>query len=269
MTALATVRRSRPLQLLSRKPSLRQGFDAWDQLAPRSQAHFLATFPPESGCDRPPHQSRIRAESKSLVPTNRLTVPMFPDDWLEEVASRLAQFGPNPEQEALIHAVGRYMDAQIPERGPLWRTCRHKDSCWRGCEGPDPMSARIPWIGPAYPRGRVAVVGMNSRDNGTVTAELETTLAVIDALHSGRMQYGRSRTSTIGPRPAYGPFSPMDAAWSSAKCQAQSNRQTRCLPALVFKPCSALRNARTRGDPRRTRWFATAHSSCSWVSSTS
>lgn len=118
---------------------------------------------------------------------------MFGPGWLDAVIHDLAGIGPvRPEQTELVRLCGEFIDRQIPDDAPLWEACPRCDECWRTDRGtkPRPMSARIPYVGPDYPAHRIAVVGINSRDDGRPESEIRTTARVIESLGAGRREYG-------------------------------------------------------------------------------
>jgi hypothetical protein len=118
---------------------------------------------------------------------------VFGSDWLTEMKDDLDQIGhPTAEQLDLLSRCVGFIDRQLPDQGPLWRTCRFADDCWRHDTGerPCPMSVRIPFVGPAYPERRIAVVAINSRDDGHAGDEIAATRKVIARLSEGHRDYG-------------------------------------------------------------------------------
>lgn len=118
---------------------------------------------------------------------------MFKTAWFTEIAADLEGIGaPSNEQVALIRRCVAFIDRRIPEDPPLWEACRHAESCWRAERGqrPRPMSARMPYVGPDYPKHRIAVVAINSRDSGHAGAEVRATAQAIASLRVGRREYG-------------------------------------------------------------------------------
>jgi hypothetical protein len=119
---------------------------------------------------------------------------VFDRRWLQDVTPDLERVGPvQPAQVELLSRCVAFINGRIPGNGPLWRVCGKCDECWRAERGERPaqMSARIPYIGPDYADHRIAVVAINSRDNGLPGAEIEATANVIDCLRAGRREYGR------------------------------------------------------------------------------
>jgi hypothetical protein len=51
----------------------------------------------------------------------------------------------------------------------------------------------VPFVGPGYPRRRIVIVGMNTRDDGGIAEHFIGMRAIMEALRSGRRTYGRSR----------------------------------------------------------------------------
>jgi hypothetical protein len=118
---------------------------------------------------------------------------MFASGWLNEIRPELERCGTvSDDQIALLRGCVDLIDRQIPSGGPLWEACPHGDQCWRTDRGPRPprMSARIPYIGPTYAEHRIAVVAINSRDNGHAGAEIKTTRNVLESLRAGHREYG-------------------------------------------------------------------------------
>ena len=118
---------------------------------------------------------------------------MYASDWLDRLTPDLERIGAlDPDQVMLIRRCGDLIDQQIPGAEPLWKSCPHARECWRreSAQKPKVMSARIPFIGPAYAARRVAVVAINSRDSGQPGAEIRTTGEVIASLRRGARNYG-------------------------------------------------------------------------------
>ncbi|MTD47398.1 hypothetical protein GKE82_24650 [Conexibacter sp. W3-3-2] len=84
------------------------------------------------------------------------------------------------EQVRLLARVQTFFADQglLVEEQPLERCCPACELCWRPPRGrqpvppPDGQQPRLPALGAAYPQTRVALVGMNSRDDGRQDAEL-------------------------------------------------------------------------------------------------
>jgi hypothetical protein len=72
--------------------------------------------------------------------------------------------------------LGLLVDGTEP---PLWRCCPNAAGCWRGNTAERPSAAggragvSLPWVGPHYWPGGVAVLGMNLRDAGGLLVEYE------------------------------------------------------------------------------------------------
>jgi hypothetical protein len=52
------------------------------------------------------------------------------------------------------------------------------------------MQPRLPWIGPKYSQRRILLLGINSRDDGNVLAEIDAINWILPALRGGRRQTG-------------------------------------------------------------------------------
>ena len=118
---------------------------------------------------------------------------MFRSDWLEAITPDLDRVGPRrTDQIALIRRCVELIDHQIPGEARLWESCPHAEACWRRDHGtrPEPMSARIPYVGPDYPDHRIAVIAINSRDSGHAEDEVKATANVIQSLNAGHREYG-------------------------------------------------------------------------------
>jgi hypothetical protein len=172
---------------------------------------------------------------------------MFPRGWFEEVAPFLGRFGRSQEQETLVRAVAEFIDGQIPENGPLWEICPCAAECWNGCVPPSSMSARLPWIGPEYPNGRVVAVGINSRDNGIYSDEIEGTVKIIDCLRAGRRQYGPG--SNFHYRVAASVHAVLNGPRDDGRMPAPADSAEALLASARLQ---AVQCAPERANPRRT-----------------
>lgn len=113
--------------------------------------------------------------------------------WLNRVDDGLAQRELEPEQVRGLQRCARTIDESVDADGPLWKTCRNCDECWRRVgrdRFPERMQPRLPWIGPRYPQRRILLVGINSRDDGDSLAEVDAIGWILDGLRAGRRQVG-------------------------------------------------------------------------------
>lgn len=120
---------------------------------------------------------------------------MITPEWLDQAVAGLEKLGRlDPKQHQLLTGCRDLINKRIPAEEPLWQACRHADVCWRreAGEKPEPMLARLPFIGPQYPSKRIAVVAINSRDDGLPDAEVRAAVQVVRRLRSGHRDYGRN-----------------------------------------------------------------------------
>jgi uracil DNA glycosylase superfamily protein len=123
----------------------------------------------------------------------------------EPQAALLAQVAGVYERRGLI------ADREAP---PLWDCCPRSSECWRSAldARPAPAGGRagisLPWIGPTYRLGGVAVVALNLRDAGGLFVEYEITCVTageasqINSMASGRRMAHGSRMAYASARSA-------------------------------------------------------------------
>ena len=96
-----------------------------------------------------------------------------------------------PEQTLIVERLVEHLDEVLAPHVQLWDCCRHGERCWRrAAQTPSIMHYRVPYVGPRYPTRRIALVGMNSRDDGRIDAEFRTTTEVIGAFRRGSRDWG-------------------------------------------------------------------------------
>ena len=104
----------------------------------------------------------------------------------------MSGLGPvDPELTRIVERLVEHLDEVLAPEAQLWDCCPHGDQCWRRvAQTPAVMHYRVPYAGPHYPTRRIALVGMNSRDDGGIDAEFRTTAGAIDAFRGGSSAWG-------------------------------------------------------------------------------
>lgn len=112
---------------------------------------------------------------------------------------------------AMYAKAGLIIDGDAP---PLWDCCPRSGECWRTALDPRPSRAdgragvALPWIGPAYRLGGVAVVALNLRDAGGLLVEYAITCRTagegsqLSCLAAGSRMAHRSRVAYASARSA-------------------------------------------------------------------
>jgi hypothetical protein len=127
---------------------------------------------------------------------------------------------PQGEQLRLLTELqGLYEREGLIEDGethPLWACCPHAADCWRApiAHRPSARNGRsgvaLPWVGPHYQPGGVAVIAINLRDAGGLLQEYEITCetagepsqlnrlaAGYRTAHGSRFAYGSTRSASV------------------------------------------------------------------------
>ena len=119
-------------------------------------------------------------------------------EWLEGAEQMLRRNGlVGTAQLGSLEACRELINAKIPTSDDLWDSCAHGADCLHRDRGVKPkhMRPRLPWVGPRYAEGRIAVVAINSRDDGLPDAEIKAAVQVIDSLRQGHRGFGPNSRS--------------------------------------------------------------------------
>jgi hypothetical protein len=124
------------------------------------------------------------------------------------------------------------------------------------------MRVRLPWIGPHFAARRVAVVAINSRDDGRPDAEIRATLDVIASLKRNHRGYGPSRRSYFHYRVAAAVYAAMQSQdgrpiddHPAAVETARSLEYAARLQAVQCSPCTSPRRTPTSAMVRNCPGF--------------
>jgi len=106
----------------------------------------------------------------------------------------------------LYERTGLIADGRTPA---LWKCCPRSEDCWRAALDSRPRDVRgragvtLPWIGPEYREGGVAVLLINLRDAGGLFAEYEITCET-SGEGSQLNELAAGKRKALGSRAAYG-----------------------------------------------------------------
>ena len=125
---------------------------------------------------------------------------------------------PRGEQLRMLSGLTRIYASEGLIRGvraaPLWACCPQAPDCWKAAAAHRPprrddrSGISLPWIGPEYQRGGVAIIAINLRDAGGLLREYEITCesagdgsqlsrlaAGFRTAHGSRLGYGSTRSA--------------------------------------------------------------------------
>jgi hypothetical protein len=185
---------------------------------------------------------------------------------------------------AMYAKAGLIIDGDAP---PLWDCCPRSDECWRTALDARPSRAdgragiALPWIGPAYRLGGVAVVALNLRDAGGLLVEYAITCRTagegsqLSCLAAGSRIAHRSRVAYASARSAaairdwiYGePIRDRENQQISSRCSMQRSAFRRS-SARRRMAAGALLPTRCRSTVRRCSskqsWRSLSRAVCSY-----
>jgi hypothetical protein len=91
----------------------------------------------------------------------------------------------------LVAELYRYLVSILAPEEQIWDCCPKGADCWRtGVKRPVTMHARVPYVGPRYPSGRVLLIAMNGRNDGGVDSELREVPTIAGRFANGLSDWG-------------------------------------------------------------------------------